>query len=66
MHNIRHMFSVSASGVAVAVLAVILQTAPALALTSDQSALVQIVNQYVTKAPGSSQAYVSGMSIYAT
>ena len=40
--------------------------AGALALTADQSALVGIANQYVTHAPGSSQAYISGMAIYGT
>jgi hypothetical protein len=47
-----------------AALATLLQTTPANALTSDQAALVQLTNQYVTNAPGSSQAYVSGMAIY--
>lgn len=49
---------------AAAALASLLQLTPANALTSDQAALVQLANQYVTNAPGSSQAYVSGMAIY--
>jgi hypothetical protein len=59
--NKRIKAVVPAIGIAVAML---LPSAPASALTSDQAALVQIANQFATNAPGSSQAYVSGMAIY--
>lgn len=64
MYKIFQNVSKAVVSIAVGIAGFAIFTAPALALSADQAALVAVANQYVTDSPGTNQAYVDGMSIY--